>query len=90
VIQGCEFSALPELLPDCLYARDPGKPYQKGQVEYMNKPIRQYIPMGISLRNITRAKLNWIANELNNRPRKRLGWLSPAELLLDMTAAPTC
>ena len=56
----------------------------------MNKPIRQYIPKGISLRNITRAKLNWIASELNNRPRKRLGWLSPAELLLDMTAAPTC
>ena len=52
-MQGCEFSALPELLPDCLYACDPGKPYQKGQVEYMNKLIRQCIPKGISLRNIT-------------------------------------
>ena len=81
---------MPELLPDCLYACDAGKPYQKGQVEYMNKLIRQYISKGISLRNITRAKLNWIASELNNRPRKRLGWLSPAKLLLNMTAAPTC
>ncbi len=88
--QGCEFSALPELLPDCLYACDPGKPYQKGQVEYMNKLIRQYIPKGKSLRNITQAKLNWIANELNQRPRKRLGWLSPAKLLFNLTAAPTC
>ena len=59
--QGCEFSALPELLPDCLYACDPGKPYQKGHVEYMNKLIRQYIPKGKSLCNITQAKLNWIA-----------------------------
>ena len=90
MIHGCEFSALPQLLPDCSYARDTGKPYQKGQVEYMNKLIRQYILKGISLRNITRAILNWIASELNNRPRKRLGWLSPAKLLLNMTAAPTC
>ena len=58
---GRKLSALPELLPDCLYACDPRKPYQKGQVEYMNKLIRQYIPKGISLRNITQAKLNCIA-----------------------------
>lgn len=88
--QGCEFSALPELLPDCLYACDPGKPYQKGQVEHMNKLIRQYIPKGMSLRRMTQAKLDWIANELNQRPRKRLGWLSPAKLLSNLTAAPTC
>ena len=88
--QGCEFSALPELLPGRLYACDPGKPYQKGQVEHMNKLIRQYIPKGMSLRNMTQAKLNWIANELNQRPRKRLGWLSPAKLLFNLTAAPTC
>ena len=88
--QGCEFSALPELLPGRLYACDPGKPYQKGQVEHMNKLIRQYIPKGMSLRNMTQAKLNWIANELNRRPRKRLGWLSPAALLFNLTSAPTC
>ena len=88
--QGCEFSALPELLPGRLYACDPGKPYQKGQVEHMNKLIRQYIPKGVSLRNMTQAKLNWIANELNQRPRKRLGWLRPATLLSNLTTAPTC
>ena len=88
--QGCEFSALPELLPGRLYACDPGKPYQKGQVEHMNKLIRQYIPKGMSLRKMTQAKLNWIANELNQRPRKRLGWLSPAALLSNLTSAPTC
>ena len=56
----------------------------------MNKPVRQYIPKGISLRNIAQAKLDWIANELNNRPRKQLGRLSVAKLLFDMTAAPLC
>ena len=56
----------------------------------MNKLIRQYIPKGTSLRNMTQAKLNWIANQLNQRPRKRLGWLSPAKLLFNMTTAPTC
>ncbi len=88
--QGYEFSALPKLLPDCLYACDAGKPYQKGAVENMNKLIRQYIPKGKSLGRITQAKLNWIANELNQRIRKRLGWLSPAALLSQWTAAATC
>ena len=80
---------MPGLLPDCLYACDPEKPTQKGQVGYMNKLIRQCIPKGKSLRNITQAKLDWIANELKS-PRKRLGRLSPAKLLFDMTAAPIC
>jgi transposase, IS30 family len=87
--QGYEFSALPELLPDCLYACDAGKPYQKGQVEHMNKLIRQYIPKGKSLRHCTQAKLDWVANELNNRPRKRLSWNSPAKLLSILTTAAT-
>ena len=87
--QGYEFSALPKLLPDCLYACDPGKPYQKGAVEHMNKLIRQYIPKGKSLRHMTQARLDWIANELNQRIRKRLGWMSPAALLSEWTAAAT-
>ncbi len=88
--QGVEFSALPALLPDRLYACDPGKPYQKGAVEHMNKLIRQYIPKGKSLRHVTQARLDWIANELNHRPRKRLGWMCPATLLSNLTAAATC
>lgn len=87
--QGYEFSALPELLPGRLYACDPGKPYQKGAVENMNKLIRQYIPKGKSLRHVTQARLDWIAEQLNQRIRYRLGWKSPNELLSQMTAATT-
>ena len=87
--QGCEFSALPELIKGCLYACEPGKPYQKGAVEHMNKLIRQYIPKSKSLRKLTQATLDWIANELNNRIRYRLGWESPAGILSRLAAATT-
>ena len=87
--QGYEFSALPELLPGSLYACDPGKPYQKGAVENINKLIRQYIPKGKSLRKLTQAKLDRIAHELNNRIRYRLGWESTAGILSRLTAATT-
>ena len=87
--QGYEFAHLPELLPDRLYACDPGKPYQKGQVENINGLIRQYLPKGKSLRHVTQPQLDRIAKELNNRPRKRLGWKSPARVLFEMTAATT-
>ncbi len=87
--QGDEFSALPERLPDGLYACDPGKPYQNGAMEKMKKLILQYIPEGENLRHITQAKLDWIANELNQRIRKRLGWMSPAALLSKLTATTT-
>ena len=87
--QGYEFSDLPQLLPGLLYACDPGKPYQKGQVENINGLIRQYLPKGKSLRHVTQAKLDRIANDLNNRPRKRLSWKSPAQVLSEMTAATT-
>jgi IS30 family transposase len=85
--QGYEFARLPELLPGRLYACDPGKPYQKGAVENINGLIRQYLPKGRSLRNVTQAQLDHIANELNNRIRKRHGWKSPEQVLSEMTAA---
>jgi len=87
--QGYEFAHLPELLPGRLYACDPGKPYQKGAVENINGLIRQYLPKGKSLRHVKQARLDRIAKELNDRPRKRLGWKSPAQVLFDMTAATT-
>jgi len=87
--QGYEFAHLPALLPGRLYACDPGKPYQKGAVENINGLIRQYLPKGRSFKHLTQAKLDFIADELNNRIRKRHGWKSPEQVLSDMTAATT-
>ena len=87
--QGNEFNHLSRLLPDNFYVCDPGKPYQKGAVEHMNKLIRQYIPKGVSLKGYTQAMLNKIADELNDRVRKRLGWKSPKQLLFEVTTAPS-
>ena len=87
--QGYEFARLPDLLPGRLYACDPGKPYQKGAVENINGLIRQYLTKGKSLRRVTQAKLNYIANELNARIRKRHGWKSPEQVLSELTAATT-
>jgi IS30 family transposase len=87
--QGYEFAHLPDLLPDQLYACDPGKPYQKGAVENINGLIRQYLHKGKSLRRVSQAHLYRIAKELNERPRKRLGWKSPAQVLSELAAART-
>jgi transposase, IS30 family len=87
--QGNEFNHLSTLLPDNFYVCDPGKPYQKGAVENMNKLIRQYIPKGASLKRYTQAMLNKIADELNDRPRRRLSWKSPKQLLFEATTAPS-
>jgi transposase, IS30 family len=88
--QGYEFGKLPALLPGRLYVCDAGKPYQKGQVENVNKLIRQYLPKGMSLRKTTQAMLDWIAARINARVRKRHGWSSPSQVLFEMTTAPTC
>jgi IS30 family transposase len=85
--QGSEFAGLPAIFPDNLYFCEAGKPYQKGAVENMNGLIRQYLPKGMSFDHVTQAMLDKIADELNNRPRKRLGYKSPNQLLSEITAA---
>jgi IS30 family transposase len=53
--------------------------WERGTNENTNGLIRQYLPKGMCLKNLTQAQCNWIANELNNRPRERLGFRTPAE-----------
>ena len=45
----------------------------------MNGLIRQYIPKGTDFSEITDEFVTWVENKLNNRPRKRLGYLTPNE-----------
>lgn len=87
--QGSEFTHLPALLPARLYVCEPGKPYQKGAIENLMGLLRQYLPKGKSLKGLTQVLLDKIAHELNHRPRKRLGWQTPAMIVARLTAAAT-
>ena len=58
------------------------KPYhswERGANENTNGLIRQYIPKGTDFSEITDEFVSWVENKLNNRPRKRLGYLTPNE-----------
>ena len=58
------------------------KPYhswERGANENMNGLIRQYIPKGTDYSGITDEFVAWVEDKLNNRPRKRLGYLTPNE-----------
>jgi IS30 family transposase len=62
-----------------VYFCDPHHPWQRGSNENTNGLLRQYFPKGISLANISQAKLDAVARELNERPRKTLGYETPGE-----------
>jgi IS30 family transposase len=58
------------------YFCDPYSSWQKGAVENVNKMIRRYIPKGTDLVTVSQAQLDWIADRINQKPRKILGYRS--------------
>jgi IS30 family transposase len=62
-----------------VYFCDPQQPWQRGSNENTNGLLRQYFPKGMDLSNINQNRLNAVARQLNERPRKTLGYYSPAE-----------
>jgi IS30 family transposase len=64
-----------------VYFCDPQSPWQRGSNENTNGLLRQYFPKGQDLASYSQAHLNDVARKLNQRPRKTLGFQTPADKL---------
>ena len=69
-----------------VYFCDPQSPWQRGTNENTNGLLRQYFPKYTDLSTFTQAELNAVALRLNTRPRKTLGYMTPAEKLASSVA----
>jgi len=87
--QGSEMSEHARFTVDTgvqIYFCDPKSPWQRGSNENTNGLLRQYFPRGCEISAYSQAELNAVARELNGRPRRTLGGLTPSEAFAEAVA----
>jgi IS30 family transposase len=67
-----------------IYFADPHAPWQRGSNENINGLLREYFPKGVDLAGYTSKQVAAVAAQLNDRPRKRLGFRTPNEVMHDI------
>ena len=70
-----------------VYFCDPQSPWQRASNENTNGLLRQYLPKGMDISGFSQLQLNAIARQLNERPRKTLGFHTPAEMFSECVAS---
>ncbi|GEO72152.1 hypothetical protein LZY01_13200 [Levilactobacillus zymae] len=84
--RGTEFSGYREVSQELnipVYFPNPYAPQQRGSNENTNGLIREYFPKGTDLDQLTDQDIDKFVRDLNNRPRKVLGWKSPFKVLFE-------
>lgn len=87
---GSEFADFHELerqLHTQVFFAEPHKPWQRGTNENTNDILRFFFPKGFDFRSITQDDVDFVVDLLNNRPRKCLGWHTPAEIFFENCVA---
>jgi IS30 family transposase len=87
--QGSEMAChdqLAPLLADGVFFAHPASPWQRGTNENTNGLLRQYFRKGSDLSRHTAQDLRAVEHRLNHRPRKTLGWRTPAEIFTEALA----
>ena len=72
-----------------VYFADPYAPWQRGSNENVNGLLREYFPKGTDLADYTATQIKAAQDQLNDRPRKRLGFRTPNEVMADIMATTT-
>jgi len=81
-----EFRKLEENLSSLVYFAEPHKPWQRGTNENTNDIIRFFFPKGFDFRTVTDYDVQLVEDLINNRPKKCLGWKTPAEVFAECVA----
>lgn len=84
-----DFHRIEEQLNTTIYFAEPHKPWQRGTNENTNDILRFFFPKGFDFRTISQDYVDHVVDLINNRPRKCLDWLSPAEAFADFCVALT-